>query len=92
MFSAVPIRIPHLNRRPHSFTGQHLALGRKHAFMEYHQLIRKETCGQQTSGTKTTGSPLGTNWSHAGAMEVWGNRADVPQIAWTGLLPRLCDI
>jgi len=56
LLTQVQIRIPHLNRRPHFF--HYLDLGRKHAFMEFHQLIRKETRGHQTFGAKTTGSPL----------------------------------
>lgn len=41
LLTSAQIRIPHLNRRARFF--YYLALGRKHAFMEYHQLIRKET-------------------------------------------------
>jgi hypothetical protein len=77
MRTQVQIRISRMNRRTHFI--HHLAWGRKHDFMEYHQLIRKETRGHQTSGAKTTGSPLEHQRGQSGALAQRGHWPKVPQ-------------
>ena len=67
-------------------------MGQKHAFIEYHQLIRKETRGHQTSWAKTTGSPPApevvwvVNARHVKAVP--GRKTDVADAQWLASLAR----